>query len=174
MDRASSAWDARNGDWSRELARLLGVDVRVLPPVRAAQVLIGSVTSSAAAETGLLAGTPVAAGTSDFAATLLGSGVSFERRGSDITGTSTLITAHTSKPLPDPIVTHMRTADGAWAAFTILDAGGDAMRWARRAFHNNEIDYDAVVGMAEAAPSMREASSLGSRAGITRAMFIAR
>ena len=68
----------------------------------------------------------------------------------------------------------MRTADGAWAAFTILDAGGDAMRWARRAFHNNEIDYDAVVGMAEAAPSMREASSLGSRAGITRAMFIAR
>ena len=145
-------WDARNGDWSRELARLLGVDVRLLPPVRAAQVLIGSVTSSAAAETGLLAGTPVAAGTSDFAATLLGSGVSFERRGSDITGTSTLITAHTSKPLPDPVVTNMRTADGAWAAFTILDAGGDAMRWARRAFHNNEIDYDAIVAMAEAAP----------------------
>ena len=145
-------WDARNGDWSPELARLLGIDVRLLPPVRAAHVLIGAVTPKAAAETGLLVGTPVAAGTSDFAATLLGSGVSSDRRGSDITGTSTLMTAYTLKPSPDPVVTNMRTADGAWAAFTILDAGGDAMRWARRAFHNNEIDYDAIVSMAQAAP----------------------
>jgi xylulokinase len=145
-------WDARSGDWSPELARLLGVDLRLLPPVRAAHVLVGAVTPKAAAETGLLAGTPVAAGTSDFAATLLGSGVSSDRRGSDITGTSTLITAYTLKPSPDPVVTNMRTADGAWAAFTILDAGGDAMRWARRAFHNNEIDYDAIVSMAQAAP----------------------
>ena len=87
-------WDARSGEWSPELARLLGVDVRLLPPVRAAQAVLGAVTPKAAAETGLLAGTPVAAGASDFAATLLGSGVSSEHRGSDITGTSTLITAH--------------------------------------------------------------------------------
>ena len=145
-------WDARNGAWSPELARLLGVDLRLLPAVRAAHDILGAVTPNAAAETGLLAGTPVAAGASDFAATLLGSGVSSERRGSDITGTSTLITAHVPKPLPDPVVTNMRTADGAWAAFTILDAGGDAMRWARRAFHMNEIDYDAIVAMAEKAP----------------------
>jgi xylulokinase len=46
----------------------------------------------------------------------------------------------------------MRTADGAWGAFTILDAGGDAMRWARRVFHNNEVDYNAIAAMAEAAP----------------------
>ena len=145
-------WDAQNGAWSPELARLLGVDLRLLPPVHAAHDILGAVTPKAAAETGLLPGTPVAAGASDFAATLLGSGVSSERRGSDITGTATLITAHTPKPLPDPVVTNMRTADGAWAAFTILDAGGDAMRWARRAFHMNAIDYDAIVAMAEKAP----------------------
>ena len=96
--------------------------------------------------------TPVAAGTSDFAATLLGSGVSNEHRGSDITGTSTLITAYAPQPLKDPIVTNMRTADGAWAAFTILDAGGDAMRWARRALHRNEASYEAIAAMAAAAP----------------------
>jgi xylulokinase len=145
-------WDAREGDWSSELTSLLGVEARLLPKVRTAQAVLGSVTAKAAAETGLLAGTPVAAGTSDFAATLLGSGVSPEHRGSDITGTSTLITAYSGKPLQDPVVTNMRTADGAWGAFTILDAGGDAMRWARRAFHNNEIDYDAIVSMAGAAP----------------------
>jgi xylulokinase len=148
-------WDARNGEWSPELARLLGVDIRLLPPVRPAHAVIGGVTPKASAETGLLAGTPVAAGASDFAATLLGSGVSPERRGSDITGTSTLITAYTPNPLRDPVVTNMRTADGAWGAFTILDSGGDAMRWARRAFHNNQIPYDAIVAMAGTAPPVR-------------------
>ena len=124
----------------------------MLPPVHNASALIGAVTPEAAAETGLIAGMPVAAGTSDFAATLLGSGVSKAHRGSDITGTSTLIAAYAPEPLKDPIVTNMRTADGAWAAFTILDAGGDAMRWARRALHRNEASYDAIVAMAEAAP----------------------
>lgn len=142
-------FDGRTGVWSPELAELLGVELELMPPVRAAHALVGVVTPKAAAETGLLAGTPVAAGTSDFAATLLGSGVSAKHRGSDITGTSTLITTHVSEPLQDPVVTNLRTADGAWGAFTILDAGGDAMRWARRAFHRNEIGYDAIVKMAQ-------------------------
>jgi xylulokinase len=47
----------------------------------------------------------------------------------------------------------MRTADGAWAAFTILDAGGDAMRWARRALHRNETSYEAIAAMAAVAPA---------------------
>ena len=71
------------------------------------------------------------------------------------------------------------------------------MRWARRAFHNNEIGYDTQdeVSMAEAAPPgsdrllflpylngeeargcppTREASSLARGAGTTRVIFIAR
>jgi xylulokinase len=46
----------------------------------------------------------------------------------------------------------MRSADGAWVAFTILDAGGDAMRWARRTLHRNEANYEAIAAMATAAP----------------------
>ena len=145
-------FDARTHEWSPLLAARLDVDPKLLPPVFHAAAVIGPVSSDAAAETGLLSGTPVAAGTSDFAATLLGSGVSNEHRGSDITGTSTLITAYAPQPLKDPIVTNMRTADGAWAAFTILDAGGDAMRWARRALHRNEASYEAIAAMAAAAP----------------------
>jgi xylulokinase len=141
-------FDARANAWSPLLARRLGVDPELLPPVHYASAVIGVVTSEATGETGLLSGTPVAAGTSDFAARLLGSGVSGEHRGSDITRTSTLITAYAPQPLRDPIITNMRTADGAWAAFTILDAGGDAMRWARRALHR----YEAIAAMATAAP----------------------
>jgi xylulokinase len=146
-------FDARANAWSPLLAGKLGIDLELLPPVHHASELIGAVTPAAAAETGLLSGTPVAAGTSDFAATLLGSGVSSEHRGSDITGTSTLIAAYTPHPLKDPIVTNMCSADGAWAAFTILDAGGDAMRWARRALHRNEVSYEAIAAMAAAAPA---------------------
>ena len=145
-------WDGRSSAWSPELTSLLGIDHRLLPQVRAAHMLIGAVSPPAAAETGLLAGTPVSAGTSDFAATLLGSGVSAEYRGSDITGTSTLTTAYGPQPLQDPVVTNMRTADGARGAFTIIDAGGDSMRWARRAFHNDAVDYDTIVAMAQSAP----------------------
>ena len=145
-------FDSGANAWSPLLAGRLGVDPELLPPVQHASAVIGVVTSEAAGDTGLLSGTPVAAGTSDFAATLLGSGVSSEHRGSDITGTSTLIAAYAPQPLKDPIVTNMRTADGAWAAFTILDAGGDAMRWARRALHRNEASYEAIAAMATAAP----------------------
>ena len=40
-----------------------------------------------------------------------------------------------------------------WNAFTILDAGGDAMRWARRAFHQNEYSYEQIVELAQSAPA---------------------
>jgi xylulokinase len=145
-------FDARSRSWSPLLATRLGVDFTLLPPVHGAAHRLGEVSREAAAATGLLAGTPVAAGTSDFAATLLGSGVSAQRRGSDITGTSTLITVHAPEPARDNVVTNMRTADGAWAPFTILDAGGDAMRWARRVLHRNEASYDEVVALAAATP----------------------
>lgn len=145
-------FDARTRRWSGELASLLGIDAALLPPVHAAHEPLASVTPDAALATGLLAGTPVAAGTSDFAATLLGSGVSPAHRGSDITGTSTLITAHCAAPVRDSVVSNMRTADSAWGAFTILDAGGDAMRWARRALHRNEASYDDIAALAAAVP----------------------
>jgi sugar (pentulose or hexulose) kinase len=61
-------FDARANAWSPILAGKLGVDPELLPPVQHASAVIGVVTSEAA---GPLSGTPVAAGTSDFAATLL-------------------------------------------------------------------------------------------------------
>jgi len=34
-----------------------------------------------------------------------------------------------------------------------LDAGGDAMRWARRAFHENQYSYEQIVQLAQSAPA---------------------
>ena len=39
----------------------------------------------------------------------------------------------------------MIAASGTWGSFTLLDAGGDAVRWARRAFHENRRSYSEVA-----------------------------
>ena len=53
----------------------------------------------------------------------------------------------------DPVISNVRGALPNWSAFTILDAGGDAMRWARRAFHEKAYDYDRIVSLAASAPA---------------------
>jgi xylulokinase len=112
------------------------------------------VTRQAAEITGVAEGIPVVTGVGDFPASLLGSGVIRPGTGSDSTGTSTLVTLCTTRPSMDPTITNVMSVDGKnWNAFTILDAGGDAMRWARRAFHQNEYSYEKIVQLAETAPA---------------------
>ena len=145
--------DAEKQAWSPRLVDLLGLDPAMLPPLRAATDVVGTVTAEAAAATGLRAGTPVAVGAGDYPSTLLGSGVIEPGVGSDVTGTSTLITLLTDQPVLDATITNVRGVFRGWAAFTILDAGGDAMRWARRAFHERAYDYDRIVALAASAPA---------------------
>ncbi|MBW4022323.1 MAG: pentose kinase [Proteobacteria bacterium] len=146
-------YDAERGGWSGRLAALLGIDIALLPPIREPQEVLAGVSPSAAAETGLPEGIPVVVGISDYPAALLGSGVSAPGLASDVTGTSTLLTLCTEAPVLDDVITNVRGAGPNWSAFTILDAGGDAMRWARRAFHEKAYDYERIVALAEGAPA---------------------
>jgi xylulokinase len=139
--------------WSEEIVRLTGLDRKMLPPLKNASEVLGMVNKEAASETGLLEGTPVVVGAGDYPVTLLGSGVTQAGMGSDVTGTSTLITLMTDEPVLDPAITNVQGVAGGWGAFTILDAGGDAMRWARRAFHDNQYSYERIVELAKEAPA---------------------
>ncbi len=145
--------DVERQVWSPELTALLGLDPAKFPPLRAPTDVLGAVTAEAARVTGLRAGTPVAVGVGDYPATLLGSGVIEPGVGSDVTGTSTLITLITERPVLDPTVTNVQGVHRGWGAFAILDAGGDAMRWARRTFHEKGFGYDRVVELAATAPA---------------------
>ncbi|HEY5814074.1 MAG TPA: FGGY family carbohydrate kinase [Terrimicrobiaceae bacterium] len=140
--------------WSRKITDLLELNHDLLPPLKLPAEFVGEVSRQAADQTGLLEGTPVVTGVGDFPASLLGSGVFRPGTGSDSTGTSTLVTLCTNHPTLDPIITNVMSVDGQnWNAFTILDAGGDAMRWARRAFHQNEYPYERIVDLAQSAPA---------------------
>ena len=156
LSEASSSYlfDLQTGDWSGKVLQMLELDPGKLPLISQATEILGVVTRAAAETTGLRAGTPVVVGAGDFPVALLGSGVTTPGTGCDITGTSTVITILSDHPVADPILSNVRAITGGWAAFTILDASGDAMRWARRTFRQQEPhSYEEMMSLAEGVPA---------------------
>lgn len=157
MDRndggASFLMNPETGEWSDRMIGLLGLDRAKLPPLRNPTDILGSVTAEAALETGLRAGTPVIVGGADYPVALLGSGVCRPGIGAEVMGTSAIITAIAKRPLLNAAVSNCGTVDGNWAAFMLLESGGDAMRWARRAFHDKQASYEDIVAKAAEAPA---------------------
>lgn len=137
--------------WSKPMIDRLGLDASKLPPIREPLELLGSVTLSASRETGLLEGTPVLVGGADYPVALLGSGACRPGLASDVTGTSCILTLIAEKPLLDPEICNVATVEGHWGPFVLLETGGDAMRWARRAFHEKTLGYGEIVAKAEQA-----------------------
>nr|WP_010394256.1 FGGY family carbohydrate kinase [Paracoccus sp. TRP] len=140
--------DAATRDWSGELLALAGISRDLLPPLRDPVEVLGGLTPQAAARLGLAEGLPVLVGGGDYPVALLGSGVMAPGMASDVTGTSTIVTLLHDAPVIDPEVSNVATVEGNWGSLTLLDAGGDAMRWARRAFHENRRSYAEIADAA--------------------------
>lgn len=144
-------WQSRT--WSDELCASVGVPRALLPPLRQPGEVLAGLDPKVAAELGLSGGIPVLVGAGDYPMALLGSGVTRTGMGSDVTGTSTIITLLHDDALVDPSVSNVLTPNGIWGVMTLLEAGGDAVRWARRALHGNRRSYDEVADLAtKAAP----------------------
>jgi len=156
LSEASSSYlfDIQSDKWSPKVLEMFGLDPAKLPSTGRPAEVLGAITKEAAVLTGLRAGTPVAVGAGDFPVALLGSGVISPGTGCDITGTSTVITILAEQPAVDPVISNVRAITGGWAAFTILDASGDAMRWVRRSLHPQEPQsYDQMIALAEDVPA---------------------
>ncbi|WP_259274127.1 xylulokinase, partial [Klebsiella pneumoniae] len=54
------------------------------------------------------------------------------------------------------LVNNLHLANAAWGGFTILDAGGDAVRWARLALADNQITHPQLLQEAAAVPAGAE------------------
>jgi len=160
MDRTEAAcsflMDPRTGDWSPQTCEELGLDIGKLAVIRDPLAIVGHVTEQAALQTGLRAGTPVLVGAGDYPVGLLGSGVCSPGMGSEMLGTSCIVTVVTEQPLLDPAISNVGTVEGDWGAFMLLETGGDAMRWARRALHEKSLSYEDIVAKAALAPAGSE------------------
>jgi autoinducer-2 kinase len=127
--------------WSADIATSCGLSSQALPEVADPGTVVGAVTAEAAAQTGLRAGTPVAAGGADTQLGLLGAGV----RAGEFTvlaGTFWQNTILTPEPLIDPEVrlrTLCHVIPGEWMLEGIGFYCGMAMRWYRDAFCAAEV-----------------------------------
>lgn len=75
-DASASFIDTRTSQWSPELVEAYGVgdQMRLLPQLHASTEVVGAISTAAAELTGLIAGTPVVAGSHDVHASALGMG----------------------------------------------------------------------------------------------------
>ncbi len=92
LEAAMAPGDAVARDFHREPAALLGVEdlLPLLAPVRRGETLAGTVTGAAAKATGLVIGTPVAIGTGDACASLIGAGCHEPGQAATVLGTTCL------------------------------------------------------------------------------------
>jgi xylulokinase len=144
--------DWKTKKWSADLQQKCQLPPELFPPISDPCEVLAGLSSSAAELLGFSVDIPVLVGAGDYPMALLGSGVVGPGMGSDVTGTSTIITLAHDTPVIESAVSNVAMVDGNWGRFTLLDAGGDAVRWARRAFHENRRSYaevDAAATQAE-------------------------
>lgn len=108
--------DADLVEWPSQVMAALGVPAGVLPDVVLPGTILGSVSASAAAATGLRAGTPVVAGMTDGCAAQLGAGATQVGSWNAVLGTTLVLKGVTPERLADPagVVYSHRSPDGNW------------------------------------------------------------
>lgn len=126
--------DVPGGCWSQEVLRALEIDPALLPPILESADMAGRITPEAAELTGLLPGTPVAAGAADNCAAAVGTGVVAEGSAFITIGTSSVIFAQSAQVEVDPpgrLQTYCAAVPNAWALTSCALSAGLSLRWLR-------------------------------------------
>jgi xylulokinase len=138
LDKADGAgtllFDLAARDWSPEVVDALGIPPSWLPPTFEGPAVTGQVSASAAAVTGLRAGTPVVAGGGDQSANAVGVGVVSPGSVALSLGTSGVIFAATSAPLFDPlgrVHAFCHAVPDRWHLMSVMLSAAGSLRWLR-------------------------------------------
>lgn len=138
--------------WSEEVCTALGIDMSMLAKVYESCEVTGTITESAAALTGLKAGTIVVGGAGDNAAAAVGTGVVEDGRAFTTIGTSGVVFAHTSNVSIDPkgrVHTCCAAVPGAWHIMGVTQGAGLSLKWFRDNFCNAEKETAKYMGVDE-------------------------
>lgn len=131
----SNLSDTEHARWSEELLGAFGIDGSVLPRIVDPLDVVGEVTEEGEANTGIPAGTPVAAGAGDQTAASLGAGVVDPGQAFDSAGTASVFAMCVERWAPDVAnLTLMATHSvirGVFIALAFINGGGLALRWFR-------------------------------------------
>ena len=138
LDKADGAgtllFDLAARDWSPEVLEALRIPRAWLPPTFEGPAVTGEVSASAAAATGLRAGTPVVAGGGDQAANAVGVGAIAPGTVALSLGTSGVIFAATNEPLFDAagrVHAFCHAVPGRWHMMSVMLSAAGSLRWLR-------------------------------------------
>jgi xylulokinase len=138
-DSITLHWVTDNRDinavaYDDSLFELAGLDRRTLPDLVPTGSIIGGLAASAAADLGLLAGTPVVAGTGDLHSAAVGSGAVEDFEGHLYIGTSSWISCHVPFKKTDPLTNIASFPSGLPGRYLVADeheTGGACLTWLR-------------------------------------------
>ncbi|MEV0615493.1 FGGY family carbohydrate kinase [Nonomuraea sp. NPDC050404] len=137
--------------WPEEVFDALGVSAGVLPEVVRPGALLGTVCATAAEETGIPAGTPVIAGTTDGCAAQLGAGATRPGSWNSVLGTTLVLKGVTKELIHDPlgVVYSHRAPDGSWLPGGASSTGAGVLS---RDLPDRDLDALAAEAMARYGP----------------------
>jgi xylulokinase len=159
LDKADGAgtllFDLAARDWSAEVVAALGIDHAWLPRTHEGPDVTGTVSTAAAAATGLRAGTPVVAGGGDQAANAVGVGVVAPGTMALSLGTSGVVFAATDQPFHDPrgrVHAFCHAVPGRWHMMSVMLSAAGSLRWFRDTLAPGVDFSDLVAEAAEVPP----------------------
>ncbi|MCW5966715.1 MAG: xylulokinase [Bryobacterales bacterium] len=146
----TALFDVVNRKWATEFCHDLDIDTDLLPPSLECSDLAGKISASAAALTGLKAGTPVVAGAGDQAASAVGNGITEAGVVSCTIGTSGVVFAHMEEVAYDPkgrVHTFCHAVKGKWHVMGVTQGAGLSLQWFRNQLAPG-TDYDELTNEA--------------------------
>ena len=159
VDKADGAgtllFDLAARDWSDEVLAALEIDPGLLPPTYEGPEVTGRLTATAAAATGLRAGTPVVAGGGDQAANAVGVGAISPGVVALSLGTSGVLFAATDRPIVEArgrVHAFCHAVPGRWHLMSVMLSAAGSLRWYRDTLAPGVEFADLVGEAADVAP----------------------
>jgi xylulokinase len=130
---STNAFDQRTGSWSEELIEAADLSLSLFPEIVPSTAVIGGITAAAAAQCGLLSGTPVVMGGGDGPMGALGAGIVGPESGAyAYLGSSSWVSVASHAPLHDPAMRSMtfnHVIPGRYVPTATMQAGGASLEW---------------------------------------------
>ncbi|HUR01549.1 MAG TPA: FGGY family carbohydrate kinase [Nonomuraea sp.] len=147
--------------WPYDVFDELGVPTGTLPDVVRPGTTLGTVCAEAAAITGIPAGTPVIAGTTDGCAAQLGAGAMTPGSWNSVMGTTLVLKGVTSELIHDPlgVVYSHRAPDGSWLPGGASSTGAGVLT---RDFAGRDLDALSAEAAIRFGPAVTRGSSIAA------------
>lgn len=159
MDKADGAgtilFDLKKRDWSQEVLETLKIPPGWMPPTFEGPEITGPITAEAAGMTGLVTGTPVAAGGGDQAAQAVGVGAVEPGVVALTVGTSGVVFATTPSALIEPegrLHAFCHAVPGMWHLMGVMLSAAGSLQWYRDRLAPG-ASFDDLLKEAELVPA---------------------